>query len=1084
MIHRNFKTSTLLLVLLFSCESKLEVKVSRINCSGLTEAECKAKNSKDALTVELASTSTEVTAISPIPISATFSSAVADFVATDVTVTNGVVDSFTGSDTDYSFKVIPVAAGTVTVAIAADVAQNVLKKKNLVATTLTRTFQTTDTATPVAKVDSTSPTPGTFSATTSVTSTGLTLNWSAATDETTAISLLTYAVCEASTSAAIDTIAECEAATLVMPYTANTLTLVLTGKASNTTYYYNIVAKDAAGNKSIYGGTSQLTVIANPSVAYSYSGAANNNKFGHSVASVGDINRDGKDDFAIGEPYAASGGTNRGAAYVYSGATGAIIYTLTGTENNGLFGYSVDGTGDVDADGYADFMVGEPFADGAGTDRGKIYIYSGKLGTVIHTITGAVDSDSLGYTVKGLGDVNADGRSDFMAGAQLASGGGTLRGKVVVYSGANAGVLYTYNGTTDFQLLGLSISGAGDVNGDTRSDFIIGDYTALVGGVAKGIVTVYSGATGVSLFTLSGDELDGAFGFSVAGVGDVNHDGKADILIGQSSADAGGTGRGKAYVHSGADASLLFTILGSEDGGALGSKVSKAGDINNDGKADFMISESGADNGGTNRGTVRLYSGANASVFYTFLGTESSSGYGASISGGGDFNGDGKSDFMIGQNMAAASGTNRGTAYVYHSNFSTLPTGSLTASTTILADLDTTSDRDISSAAIGDVNADGYTDYAIGESAANSGGSYRGKLTVYSGLTNAVIHAISGTTDGGYFGNSVAPAGDINQDGKADFIVGEFAAPAGGVARGKAYVYSGANAAVLYTISGTSNLSFLGAAVHGGEDVNGDGVSDFIVGAYFAPGSGARRGTAVVYSGATGTAIYSLTGSEDNEYFGIAVALIGDINLDGRSDFAVGSPGAASGGTGRGKFNIYSGATGTALYTITGTENSAKLGQYIAKIGDVNRDGKPDVLVSEPLADAGGTDRGKVYVYSGATGTVLNTFTGTNDNATLGSPVAGAGDVNGDGKPDYIIGEYLAHGAGTSRGNAYVYSGVDGSLLHSFAGSQDNQQLGYGLGGGGDFNGDGKADFIVGSLGDATTGANRTRATVYLSPSN
>ena len=161
----------------------------------------------------------------------------------------------------------------------------------------------------------------------------------------------------------------------------------------------------------------------------------------------GDVNGDGVPDFIVGayrdDP--VGGGTDAGSAYVFSGADGNLLYQVTGDTAGDLFGYSVSIAGDVNGDGRADFIVGAYRDDpiGGGTDAGSAYVFSGPDGSLLYQLTGDTAGDHFGYSVSGAGDVNGDGRADFIVGAIGDNPGGlTNAGSAYVFSGADGSLLY------------------------------------------------------------------------------------------------------------------------------------------------------------------------------------------------------------------------------------------------------------------------------------------------------------------------------------------------------------------------------------------------------------------------------------------------------------------------------------------------------------------------------------------------------------------------------------------------------------------------------------------------------------------
>ena len=403
---------------------------------------------------------------------------------------------------------------------------------------------------------------------------------------------------------------------------------------------------DPAGSGST-AGSAYVFSGADGSVLYHRTGDTSGDRFGLSVSMAGDVNehRDGKADFIVGaiDDDPAGGGTNAGSAYVFSGADGSLLFQVTGDTAGDAFGRSVSGAGDVNGDGRTDFIVGAYRDDPAGsvTNAGSAYVFSGADGSLFFQVTGDPASDLFGRSVSGVGDVNGDGKADFIVGAYHddPAGGGINAGSAYVFSGADGSVLYHKTGDTGNDQFGIFVSGVGDVNGDGRADFIVGaPFDDPVGGGADaGSAYVFSGADGSLLFQRTGDTAGDWFGWSVSGAGDVNGDGRADFIVGAYHDDpaGGGTDAGSAYVFSGADGSLLFQVTGDTAGDSFGFAVSGAGDVNGDGKADFIV---GADKddpvgGGTDAGSAYVFSGADGTLLYHMTGDTASDSFGVSVSG-------------------------------------------------------------------------------------------------------------------------------------------------------------------------------------------------------------------------------------------------------------------------------------------------------------------------------------------------------------------------------------------------------------------------------------------------------------------
>ena len=218
-----------------------------------------------------------------------------------------------------------------------------------------------------------------------------------------------------------------------------------------------------------------------------------------------------------------------------------------------------------------------------------------------------------------------------------------------------------------------------------------------------------------------------------------------------------------------------------------------------------------------------------------------------------------------------------------------------------------------------------------------------------------VLHTFHGPTtgQGAYFGWAVSELRDVNGDGVTDAVIGEV--DGGAKMQGRVWVYSGRTGHLLFRRSGRPGEQD-GYAIADAGDVNGDGVTDVISGA---PGQGSDIGHAYVYSGATGRTIVRLRGHHHGDMFGAAVSSAGDVNGDGVPDLVVGSYTSSDGAPAAGKVQVFSGATGERLRTITSTTPNENLGFDAVGIGDTNANGTPDLLVSA-------ANRDTVYVIDGS----------------------------------------------------------------------------------------------------------------------
>ncbi|MCK5862852.1 MAG: DUF5011 domain-containing protein, partial [Candidatus Hydrogenedentes bacterium] len=675
---------------------------------------------------------------------------------------------------------------------------------------------------------------------------------------------------------------------------------------------------------------------------------------GQGVAFAGDLDGDGYDDLVVTAYHYSTNGS--GEVFIFRGGPSGLSTTadwyFKGSTTNAAAGLQAHYAGDLNGDGYDDFVVGSRGVFDTDVCKHSILVWYGGADFFAaaqvypddadwtYTFPAATNQYPQRVTLTDGGDITGNGYSDlFWASNQYSLSPHDYHGQLLIHEGGPAGLgatpAYEFTGVKNRGFLGKIGGIIGDIDGNGCAD-----YAYSLGEDAVTIHVTYGGPIMPSMekIVIDGDEgagtgmnQAGRTGTHVAEIGDVNADGFGDMMIGTPGHDTGfGEDAGRVDIYYGKDTGfaaapdLTLTIpddVISEYWARFGISGGRAGDVDGDGYDDVVISAdySESDN---YPGRVYLYSGGatglNIEPVWVAEGTAAKSMFGFSTGGTGDVNGDGYADIFVTEYKYANGEPEEGRILVYHG--SAMGLGS-------------------------------EADWIYESDEANV-----------------------------WLGYSAAWAGDTNGDGYSDLVVGlPYADYDGKLDTGRVYVFHGSSDGLGSIFSTTHRTGTVGARIGwsvAGADLDGDGYSDLLLGAPTRTNWLNEEGYVYVHYGSTGGAAqnsnWSVRSNKSSAHLGWSVARAGDVNGDGLDDAIFGSPGYNDtgavflwyGSTTRMTSNHESILNHPDKYLVfESTQNGAEMGGDVASAGDATGDGTAGILIGMPGYDVDAvTDAGRVRI--------------------------------------------------------------------------------------------------------------------------
>lgn len=395
-------------------------------------------------------------------------------------------------------------------------------------------------------------------------------------------------------------------------------------------------------------------------------------------------------------------------------------------------------------------------------------------------LAGSSDGSDFGRTLAAMGDVDGDGVPDLLVGAPSDSAGGAFAGRVALHSGHDGALLYELAGATSFRMFGSAVAGGADLSGDGIADFLVSAPLQSIGGPHRGRVTLHSGVDGAELNHFDGESILSFLGDAVAIADDLDGDGVGDVVA--SAATFNGTaggGSGKLYAWSSSSGLLLWSREGSSAGESFGRAIASIGDLDGDLVDDLAVGAPQRSGGGA----VELLSGATGLLLATWNGSGSGDEFGAALAFAGDVDANGGAALLVGvPGFDGSAGPASGRIELRD-----LASGALLLG---FDGFEAGSALGRSVAAAGDVDGDGFVDFAAGAPESRDGrGATTGAFLLFD-RAGALLHRRVGDADGDALGAACIATGDLDGDGRSELAFGAPLGSGGGNARGEVVIES------------------------------------------------------------------------------------------------------------------------------------------------------------------------------------------------------------------------------------------------------------------------------------------------------